>query len=109
MDSSFLLTICLLFVESECLTNLLFEVLSGEWNFLNSMTFHGMVNPLIMAIFILTWIYGVFKPDKKTPVMFASAFLLYLFSFRLDPFFHVYQLDIGQEIVQSSLNPFKRA
>ena len=105
----FLLTICLLFVESECLTNLLFEVLSGEWNFLNSMTFHGMVNPLIMAIFILTWIYGVFKPDKKTPVMFASAFLLYLFSFRLDPFFHVYQLDIGQGDCAVIIEPFQKS
>ena len=60
---------------------------------------------LIGGLFILL----VWKWDKKRFVFLLMAVCIYPWSWNLDPFFHVYQIDVGQGDAALIVEPFQRS
>ncbi len=66
--------------------------------------------PVWFAVFLFVVLARfLLRANRKTMISALAIFCLYPFVWRLDPFFHVYQLDVGQGDAAIIVEPFTRS
>lgn len=74
-----------------------------------SCSWKGQAALWISMLFCLAFVMVCWKPDDRRMLLCWGCIGLYMASFWLDPFFHVYQLDIGQGDCCVIVEPFQKS
>lgn len=85
------------------------QMLSSDPKWLSDLIFHGAASRPVAAAFIVSVICLLIFPLRKSFRMAVFSIALYIFSIYLDPFYHVYQLDIGQGDCCIVTAPFRQS
>lgn len=106
---SFLLFIFSLIFQITFLQQVIVQALTSEFSLFSAFSFEGSASQIVVLIFIMAIYYSFRNPRLKSILISYFCIGFYMLSFYIDPFFHVYQLDIGQGDCAVIIEPFRKS
>ncbi len=98
-----------LMIPDPSVSDLLVSLMESGRSLFKELIFYGRPGFLCTVLFSAALIFRLLKPARKSAIALMLSVLFYFVSFRLDPFFHVYQLDIGQGDCAVIVEPFMKS
>lgn len=106
---SFLLLIFSLLFQITFLQQIIVQALTSEFSLFSAFTFEGSASRIVLLIFMMAIYYSFRNPRLKSILIHYACIGFYMLSFYIDPFFHVYQLDIGQGDCAVIIEPYRKS